>query len=158
MNFYISLYIYAYYIYIYIGGILVIDELIDVPYEENETKLIRFAQYLRMIFQQSNDSTDQRLLREASKALGHLARSGGTLAADTVEFEVKRALEWLEGDRSEQRRYAAVLVLKELAENTPTLFNVHVEKFLSHIWVSLLFSYILYITIFYTKNYNIIAN
>jgi FKBP12-rapamycin complex-associated protein len=120
-----------------LGGILVIDELIDVPYEENETKLIRFAQYLRMIFQQSNDNTDQRLLREGSRALGHLARSGGTLAADTVEFEVKRALEWLQGDRSEQRRYAAVLVLKELAQNTPTLFNVHVEKFLSHIWVTL---------------------
>ena len=49
--------------------------------------------------------SDQRLLREASKALGHLARAGGTLAADIVEFEVKRALEWLEGDRSEQRQY-----------------------------------------------------
>ena len=61
----------------------------------------------------------------------------GTLAADIVEFEVKRALEWLEGDRSEQRRYAAVLVLKELADNTPTLFNVHVATFVDHIWVTL---------------------
>jgi FKBP12-rapamycin complex-associated protein len=40
------------------------------------------------------------------------------LAADIVDFEVKRAFEWLDGNRSE-RRHAAVLVFKELAENTP---------------------------------------
>ena len=101
---------------------------------------------------------------------GHLARAGGTLTSDFVEFEVKRALEWLQGtarrlvvplltntarnptfnplysrfclllstgDRSEQRRHAAVLVLKELAEHAPTLFNVHVSSFLDHVWVAL---------------------
>lgn len=39
--------------------------------------------------------------------------------------------------RTEQRRHAAVLVLRELAQNTPTLFNVHVASFLDHIWVAL---------------------
>jgi FKBP12-rapamycin complex-associated protein len=39
--------------------------------------------------------------------IGHLVRAGGTLATDIVEFDMKRALEWLQGDRSEQRRYAA---------------------------------------------------
>ena len=67
--------------------------------------------------------------------IGHLARAGGTLTADIVEYEVQRALEWLEGDQ--QRRHAAVLVLRELAENTPTLFNVYVGSFLDHIWVAL---------------------
>ena len=92
-----------------------------------------------MVFQQQNESSEQQLLRRAAKALGHLARACGTLAAEVVEFEVKRALEWLDGDMSEQRRLAAVLVLKELAENTPTLFNVYVDKFLDekHIWVAL---------------------
>jgi len=33
----------------------------------------------------------------ASKALGRLAQSGGTLTPEFVEFEVKRALEWLQG-------------------------------------------------------------
>jgi FKBP12-rapamycin complex-associated protein len=42
-----------------------------------------------------------------------------------------------QGDRSEQRRYAAVLVLKEVAENAPTSFNVHVGAFLDRIWVAL---------------------
>lgn len=72
------------------------DELIDVPYEENETKIIRFANYLRMVFQQSGDHSDHRLLKKASRAFGHLVRAGGTLAYEIVEFEVKRALEWLE--------------------------------------------------------------
>lgn len=78
-----------------------------------------------------------------------MARAGGTLTSDFVEFEVKRALEWLQGDRSEQRRHASVLVLKTLAENAPTLFNVHVSsvylfffflysmQFLDHVWIAL---------------------
>jgi hypothetical protein len=45
-----------------------IDELLDVPYEENETKIIRFANYLRMIF--TAEPSDLRLLRKASRALG----------------------------------------------------------------------------------------
>ena len=31
------------------GALLVIDELIEVPLAENETKVIRFAHYLRMV-------------------------------------------------------------------------------------------------------------
>ena len=104
----------------------------------NETKLIRYTNYLRMIFQHSGLSDiDQRLLREAAHSLGQLAAVGGTTAADMVEFEVKRALEWLEGDRSEQRRYCAVCVLKELCEHTPTLFAVHVGVMLDRLWVVL---------------------
>ncbi|MCJ1297117.1 phosphatidylinositol kinase- protein kinase tor1, partial [Xylographa carneopallida] len=106
--------------------------------DDNETKLIRYANYLRMVFQHSGLSDiDQRLLREAAHALGQLAAVGGVMAADMVEFEVKRALEWLEGDRSEQRRYCAVCVLKELCEHTPTLFAVHVGVMLDRLWVVL---------------------
>src|SRR4051812_46511272 len=65
---------------------------------------------------------------------GHVARSG-TLTSEIVEFEIKRAFEWLETKL--ERRHAAVLVLRELAENTPTLFNIHVPAFLDHIWVTL---------------------
>ena len=77
---------------------------------------------------------------------------------EIVEFQVTQALEWLGGRRNEKRRLAAVLVLKvysnfkisnlvflrlgpfgnsqELALNTPTLFNVYVNSFLDHIWVT----------------------
>lgn len=55
-----------------------------------------------------------------------------------MDGELKRALEWLhQSERYEPRRYAAVLILKELALNAPTLFNVHVAGFVSDIWVAL---------------------
>ena len=64
----------------------------------------RFANYLRNLL----PSNDQVVMQMASKAMGRLALTGGTFTADYVEFEVKRALEWLGGDRNEGRRHAAV--------------------------------------------------
>ena len=46
---------------------------------------------------------------------------------------MRRAIEWL-GDRGEARRYAAALILRELAENAPAVFNVHVRAFIDAIW------------------------
>eukprot|EP00026_Physarum_polycephalum_P000091 Phypoly_transcript_00091.p1 GENE.Phypoly_transcript_00091~~Phypoly_transcript_00091.p1 ORF type:complete len:2307 (+),score=451.47 Phypoly_transcript_00091:133-7053(+) len=118
-----------------IGGIMAIDELIDVDYDENATKVTRLANFLRIGIGSTTDTT---VMLMASKALGRLARSSGTLTAECVEFEVKRALEWLqERERYEPRRHAAVLVLKELAHNSPTLFYVHVSTFVDLIWVAL---------------------
>lgn len=54
-----------------------------------------------------------------------------------IDFETKRALEWLSSERNEPRRHAAVLVLKELAINAPTLFYVHVPAFVDLIWSAL---------------------
>ena len=49
------------------------DEFIDLQYEENETKIIRFANYLRMVFQQPIPNADQSILESAAKALGTLS-------------------------------------------------------------------------------------
>ncbi|CAA0834265.1 Serine/threonine-protein kinase TOR [Striga hermonthica] len=59
------------------------------------------------------------------------------MTADEVERLVKIALDWLGGDRIEYRRLAAVLILKEMAENASTVFNVHVPEFVEAIWVAL---------------------
>ena len=48
-------------------------------------------------------------------------------------MQVRRAIEWL-GDRGEARRYAAALIARELAENAPAVFNVHVRAFIDAIW------------------------
>ncbi len=37
----------------------------------------------------------------------------------------------------EHRRYAAVLVLRELAQQAPAVFNVHVKSFIDAIWSAL---------------------
>lgn len=116
-----------------IGGIMAIDEVIDIDYEENASKITRLATYLRV----GLASSEPVVMQMASKALGRLARASGTLTADCVDFEVRRALEWLSSERSEPRRHAAVMVLKELAINAPTLFYVHVPAFVDLIWGAL---------------------
>ena len=109
--------------------LLYADELIELKCEANEAMIIRvrsrcpwnsqltpaicqFANCFRILFQQSTANSDPIVLEAASKALGHLARAGGALTVDIVEFQVKQSLEWLQADRQEQRRLAAVLVLK----------------------------------------------
>lgn len=111
-----------------------IDELIDVQLGEIATKIAKFASYLRIIFEHKKDND---VLIEASRALGHLAATGGALTADVVEYQVKKSLEWLQGERVENHRLAAVLILKEMAENAPTVFNVHVSDFIEAVWVAL---------------------
>lgn len=76
-----------------LGGILLIDRLVDLEGEENTTKITRFANYLRNVL----PGNEIAVMAAASKALGRLAVSGGTLTADFVEFEVKRSLDWLHG-------------------------------------------------------------
>ena len=127
------------------GGIVAIDVLINISTEDDEVKIITFANLLRKVLQQqipnnsSGASGQMEVLVEASRALGHLVRAGGTLTADIVDFEVKRALEWLQGDAAmfKEKRHAAALVLKELAENAPTLFSVHLGAFFDSIRIAL---------------------
>ncbi|KAI9327967.1 armadillo-type protein [Obelidium mucronatum] len=120
-------------VYHKMAGILIIDSLIDFQGEENTIKITRFANYLRIVL----PGSDPQISILAAKALGRLAQPGGTLTAEFVEFEVKRALEWLQGDRNESRRYAAVLVLKELALSSPTLIFSYVPQILDLVWTAL---------------------
>lgn len=63
---------------------------------------------------------------------------GGTLTAELVDSGVKYAVEWLQTEpRREDRRYAAALLLRELARNAPTLVNAFVTQILELIWVAL---------------------
>ncbi|KAI9166124.1 hypothetical protein LWI28_026644 [Acer negundo] len=117
-----------------LGALRAIDQLIDVALGENASKVSKFSNYIRTVFEVKRDRD---VLVLASRVLGHLARAGGAMTADEVEFQVKMALEWLRGDRVEYRRFAAVLILKEMAENASTVFNVHVPEFVDAIWVAL---------------------
>ncbi|CAA2983774.1 serine threonine- kinase TOR isoform X1 [Olea europaea subsp. europaea] len=116
------------------GALRAIDELIDVTVGENAVKVAKIANYMRTSFEAKREPE---ILVLASEVLGHLVRAGGAMTADDVECLVKLALEWLQGDRIEYRRFAAVLILKEMAENASTVFNVHVPEFVDAIWVAL---------------------
>lgn len=68
-----------------LAAVRAIDELTDVQLGEIATKITKFASYLRAIFEEKQDSET---LIAASKALGHLAATGGALTADVVEYQV----------------------------------------------------------------------
>jgi hypothetical protein len=53
------------------GGLMAIDELIDVQIKENDTKIIRFANFLRGVFPSTTADADA--LRLAAKTLGAVA-------------------------------------------------------------------------------------
>lgn len=79
------------------GGILAIVCLIGADVGNINTRTIRFANYLRNLL----PSNDVGVMELAAKTVGKLALVSGTYTAEYVEFEVKRAFEWLGGDRHE---------------------------------------------------------
>lgn len=68
-----------------LGALRAIDELIDVMLGENASKVSRFCNYMRNVFEVKRD---REILILASKVLGHLARAGGAKTADDVERQV----------------------------------------------------------------------
>ncbi|GFS18339.1 serine/threonine-protein kinase mTOR [Elysia marginata] len=114
------------------GGVLAIVSLLGGDGGNINTRVTRFANYLMNLLPSSY--YDLGVMEMAAKAVGILALSSGTYASEYVEFEVRRALEWLVSDRNEGRRQAAVLVLKELAMNTPTFFYQQVQQFFDSIF------------------------
>lgn len=113
-----------------IGGILAVEQLINFDSDDAAQKTTRFASYLRAALR----ANDNNVLIYAARALGHLAVPGGALTAELVESEVKSALEWLPSERQENRRFAATLVIRELAKNSPTLLYAFVPTILECIW------------------------
>jgi len=65
---------------------------------------VRFANILRNLI----PSSDVGIMEMTASAMGKLALASSTTTADYVEYEAKRAFEWLSGDRHEGRRHAAV--------------------------------------------------
>ena len=116
-----------------IGGIYALNSLIDFKGDDAGQKTTRFASSLRNVLR----GADPLVMDVAARALGRLAKPGGTLTAELVEAEVKAALEWLQLERSENRRFAAVAVLRELAKNSPTLMYQWIPEIFEVIWVAL---------------------
>ncbi|KAI3990361.1 hypothetical protein MKX01_029730, partial [Papaver californicum] len=65
-----------------LGALRAIDELIDVTLGESVSKVSKFSNYMRTIFEVKRDPE---VLILASRVLGHLARAGGAMTADEVE-------------------------------------------------------------------------
>lgn len=70
----------------------------------------------------------------ASKTLGQIAHVGGaTFGERLLSKEVPAAIEMMQPDKQEMPRYAAVLILKELARNSQSYFHSHVGAIFDNI-------------------------
>lgn len=111
-----------------LGWVAVIDGLIDISCKVDSEKkmLIHFHSFLVTMLQQAAVGalpSVEEMLRSTAKALGHIAQAGGTHMAHLVEKEIRRALEWVQDTKAE-RRFAAVLVLNEMAQQVRVLVAV----------------------------------
>ncbi|KAK4187076.1 phosphatidylinositol 3-kinase tor2 [Podospora australis] len=115
------------------AGVYILDALVDLEGIEPALKYSRFQQYLGVILR----GKDPNPMQPAAVVLGKLCKPGGSLISELVDSEVKSALEWLQSDRVEERRYSAVLVLRELARNAPTLMYNYMGYIFDQIWIGL---------------------
>lgn len=116
-----------------LGGIYALDALVEFDGVDVAAKYTRFTQNIKTILR----GKDINPMKPAAIALGKLCRPGGSLISELVDSEVNTALEWLQNDRIEERRYSAVLVLRELARNAPTLMYQYIPTIFDWIWVGL---------------------
>lgn len=116
-----------------IGGLYALNALIDFKGDDAAQKVTKFSNYIKRTL----EGNDTSAMVVAAKCLGRLATPGGALTAELVEAEVKHALEWLTSERNENRRFAAVLILRELARNSSTLLYIYIPGILVSIWEGL---------------------
>ena len=110
----------------------------DEDFEVDEPDSEAFERF-SCLLQQALSSGDCDELATAARVLGHLARVRGSMAAESVERELRRSLEWLQhpqGLEPSRHRHAACLVITELAENAPTLLFVHIREVFGHVWTA----------------------
>ena len=116
-----------------LGGIYSLEALVTFDRIDNSMKVTRFSQNLKTVLR----SKEPIGMQEAAQVLGMLCEPGGSLVSELVEWEINTALEWLQSERVENRRYAAVLVLRELARHAPTLVYSFVGSIFDMIFVAL---------------------
>ena len=132
-------------------------ELASDPLADESQRALRLAYFVRQVL--THPASDSSSLQRAARCIGLMAKSLGTQAAEFVELESKRAIEWLQSGSStmganlsvpggesvpklpEQSdgnlRLAAVFVLKELAKEVPTFYYPSVSSFFANIWFGL---------------------
>lgn len=115
------------------GGIYALESIVDIETADQATKYARFLQNLKAVLR----GKDIAPMQAAAVTLGKMCRPGGSVISELVESETQMALEWLQNERVEERRYSAALVLRELSRQAPTLMYNYVGLVLDLIWSSL---------------------
>ncbi|GAA5903699.1 hypothetical protein JCM6882_003390 [Rhodosporidiobolus microsporus] len=115
-----------------LAGITAIDKLVDVL-GNDMSRAIRLAASVQRAF----PCPDPLVMTLAAKVFARLAAQGGSQMGEHVDIQVKSCIEWLQGERIEARRYAAVLVLRELTRSAPGMVYENVPDLLDNLWTAL---------------------
>lgn len=117
-----------------LGSIYALDAFVDFEGVDATVKYTRFASALTRLM----SAKDINCMQPAAIVIGKLCRpGGGSLVSSLVDTDVQLALEFLQDGGSEERRYSAALLLREIARNAPTLMYGKVKDILEWIWVGL---------------------
>lgn len=111
------------------AGVIAVNCLISGDVVNTTTRISRYMTHVRNLLL----SNDVAVLEMAAKTMVKLNQLPGTKGAETFEFNIRLAFEWLSGER-ENSRHSAVLVLRELAVAMPTYFYQQVGGFFDGIF------------------------
>ncbi|XP_065362288.1 serine/threonine-protein kinase mTor [Calliphora vicina] len=112
------------------GGVLAIKCLVSGDVINTMKRITKYYNHLRDLL----PCNDVSVMEIAARTLVKLANLPGSKGAESFEFDIKRAFEWLSGDRHEYRRHAAVFILRELAVAMPTYFYQQISTFFDQIF------------------------
>lgn len=116
---------------------LAVDYLLGTEADETieaKRNLFRFYNYVKHLLPNHEVS----LMLYASKTLGRIAEIGGAAFGERfMDYEVQAAIDLIQPDKHESPRHAGVLILKELARNSPTYFHQHIDVVFENILIPL---------------------
>ncbi|KAJ7247605.1 atypical/PIKK/FRAP protein kinase [Mycena haematopus] len=130
-----------------LGGILAMNLLLQIEGEEtldSKRNLFRFYNYVKHLLPDPDvnlmllaSQTLGKIVFAASKSINHVSSAGGAFNESFMDHQVPAAINLIQPDKQESHRYAGVLILKELARNSPTYFYPHIGLVFDNILVPL---------------------
>lgn len=130
-----------------LGGLLAMDLLLQIDGEEtldSKRNLFRFYNYVKHLLPDPDvnlmllaSQTLGKIVFAASKSINHVSSAGGAFNESFMDHQVPAAINLIQPDKQESPRYAGVLILKELARNSPTYFYAHIGLVFANILVPL---------------------
>jgi FKBP12-rapamycin complex-associated protein len=118
-------------------GLVVLDCMLDVSDELMPERRIAIANQLKNVLEndKQNIDTSAEVLRIAAASIGHLARVASTTEIEFLQdFYVTNAIKWLLEVRSEPHRFSGLLILTQLAINSPALIFTKRKEYFKAIW------------------------
>ena len=115
-------------------GLAVIDGMItEMSLADDPSRIVRLASNVLKAL----PCSDAAVMAEAARVFARLTATGGLLMIGPATNQLKIGLEWLQGERIEARRWAAVYLLLELANQVPNLVYDQIPYLLDNIWTAL---------------------